>query len=300
MLRTALKQCNPYLALALFLLCAHVAYSAEPNSCDDPRGDALFVSGKYDLAALSYYRPEFDRSNDCAERFALATMHEGKFDRARDALINRHSGASFLLRMFSGIPERHYNSVLFDRDQLLLSDASDRQKDVGRLLGLAVYLDHGDYDAASRGLADLQKQTSQEDLRLLIGRVRTDLMEFDRVPRKSPWIAGGLAMLLPGAGHVYTEQYSDAALAFFWNGLFLGGGAYLYSLENRANTGHGGSIVFGVAGLIFYLANITGASASAYRYNYFHERQFQQKIRERFFNLDFIEKQSGLSFETSY
>lgn len=190
-----------------------------------------------------------------------------------------------------------YNSVLFDRDQLLLSEASERDKDLARLLGLSVYLDAGDYERASAGLQKLQRQTNQEDFRILIGQVRTDLLEYESLERKSPWIAGSLAAVFPGAGHVYTEHYTDAALSFFWNGIFLGGGAYMYNLERKADAGHGGSIVFGLAGLIFYAANITGAVSSAHRYNYFQERNLQQKIRERFFNLDFIEKHSGLTFQ---
>ena len=130
----------------------------------------------------------------------------------------------------------------------------------------------------------------------MIGKVRTDLLEYENLDRKSPWLAGGLAALLPGAGHIYTEHYTDATLSFFWNGVFLGGGAYLYNLENNANVSHAGSIIFGLAGLIFYAANITGAIGSAHRFNYFQERKLQQKIRERYFNLDFIEKQSGLTF----
>ncbi len=282
------------LLLPLFLSGGLLAEELTP--CNEPSGNALYLSGEYPLASLSFYQPRFENSRDCAERYSLARMRQGEFEAARDALRNRQHTSSYLLRMFAGIPLNDYNSVLFDRDQILLREASDRQKDVARLLGLSVYLDAGDYPRASRGLEELQRSTEQEDLRLLIGKVRTDLLEYENLDRKSPWLAGGLAALLPGAGHIYTEHYTDATLSFFWNGVFLGGGAYLYNLENNANVSHAGSIIFGLAGLIFYAANITGAIGSAHRFNYFQERKLQQKIRERYFNLDFIEKQSGLTF----
>ncbi len=264
--------------------------------CDAPQGNALYNAGQYPLASLSFYKAPFPRGTDCAERYALSRMRDGDFLRARDALRNRQNDSAYLLRMFAGIPMGEYNDVLFDRDQFLTGSGSDRQKDVARLLGLSVFLDAGDYGRASQGLERLQKETEHEDLRLIIGQVRTDLLEYESLDRKSPWVAGGLAAIFPGAGHIYTEHYTDAALSLFWNGVFLGGGAYLYSLETKADTGHAGSIVFGLAGLIFYAANITGAVSSAHRYNYFQERRLQQKIRERYFNLDFIEKHSGLTF----
>ena len=264
--------------------------------CPAPQGNALYNSGQYPLASLSFYQSPFSRTQDCAERYAISRMRDADFQRARDALRNRRNPSAFLLRMFAGIPMGQYNDVLFDRDQFLLGDGTEKQKDVARLLGLSVFLDAGDYARASQGLERLQKETRNDDLRIMIGQVRTDLMEYENLDRKSPWLAGGLAVIFPGAGHVYTEHYTDAVLSLFWNGVFLGGGAYLYSLERKAEVGHGGSIVFGLAGLIFYAANITGAVSSAHRYNYFQERRLQQKIRERYFNLDFIEKHSGLTF----
>ncbi|MCB1139631.1 MAG: hypothetical protein KDK23_12780 [Leptospiraceae bacterium] len=279
-------------------LTAVAPVAAEPLlPCPSVAGNSLYQAGQYSLSSLAFYESGLDTGTDCAERYALSRMRDADFGPALDALNNRHAPSSFLLRMFAAIPLQRYNSALFDRDQLLLSDATDRQKDVGRLLGISVYMDAGDYARANKGLEELQKQTAEEDLRLLIGRVRTDLLEYETLDRKSPWLAGSLAALFPGAGHVYTEHYTDAALSLFWNGVFLGGGAYLYNLENRAEANHTGSIVFGLAGLLFYAANITGAISSAHRYNFFQERDLQQKIRERYFNLDFIEKQSGLTFE---
>ncbi|HNE25369.1 MAG TPA: hypothetical protein PLG78_19500, partial [Leptospiraceae bacterium] len=63
---------------------------------------------------------------------------------------------------------------------------------------------------------------------------------------------------------------------------------------------HGGSIIMGILGLGFYLTNITGAAASAGRFNTFQERKFQQTIRDRFFNIDFVEQTSDIRFETSF
>jgi Outer membrane lipoprotein len=82
------------------------------------------------------------------------------------------------------------------------------------------------------------------------------------VPSKSPWLAGGLSAVLPGAGSVYVGNYAEGALAFFINALFIGATVQAF---HRDNDGLGA--VLGVGALAFYGGAIYAAANGAHRYN---------------------------------
>ena len=93
-----------YPALLLFLVFEFysTALSAQQvQPCNRPQGNALYNAGQYPLASLSFFESPFEKSTDCAERYALARMRDGDFRRARDALRNRFDNSSLLLRMFA-------------------------------------------------------------------------------------------------------------------------------------------------------------------------------------------------------
>jgi hypothetical protein len=123
-----------------------------------------------------------------------------------------------------------------------------------------------------------------------------DLRHHSQIPRKSPSLAASLSAILPGAGQAYTEHYSDAAIAFFWNLATVGGSVYLYDLERSAGRPHTGSIVMGLAGLVFYVSTVAGAYSSAHRRNVFMERRFAEHLRRTYFSTDLIERESGIEF----
>jgi tetratricopeptide (TPR) repeat protein len=111
------------------------------------------------------------------------------------------------------------------------------------------------------------------------------LDRMDRVPHKSPTAAGVLAAVLPGAGHVYTERYRDAAIAFLLNGAFIW--AMIESFQHNNNV-VGGILTFFELG--WYSGNIYSAVASAHKYN--------KKEREQY--LDELEKGSDLAVGISF
>ncbi len=79
---------------------------------------------------------------------------------------------------------------------------------------------------------------------------------------RSPWTAGILAGLLPGAGHAYLGRWEDAALVFLVNGVFLG--ATLEAVEKRQPALAGG---MALAELIWYSGNIFSAVSNAHKHN---------------------------------
>lgn len=98
------------------------------------------------------------------------------------------------------------------------------------------------------------------------GRVDAFLRAMDSPPRplpsKSPWLAGGLSALVPGAGSAYGGRWSEAALAFFINALFIGA-----TLEAVREDDDGLALVLGIGALAFYAGNIYAAVNGAHKFN---------------------------------
>jgi tetratricopeptide (TPR) repeat protein len=111
------------------------------------------------------------------------------------------------------------------------------------------------------------------------------LDRMDQVPHKSPVAAGILAAVLPGAGHVYTERYRDAAIALVLNGAFIWG--MIESFQHNNNV-VGGILTFFELG--WYSGNIYSAVASAHKYNKEEQQQY----------LDELEKGSDLAVGISF
>ncbi len=82
------------------------------------------------------------------------------------------------------------------------------------------------------------------------------------LPSKSPWLAGGLSALAPGAGSAYGGRWSEAALAFFINALFIGA-----TLEAAEEDDDDLALVLGIGALAFYAGNIYAAVNGAYKFN---------------------------------
>ncbi len=111
------------------------------------------------------------------------------------------------------------------------------------------------------------------------------LDRIQEVPQKSPGMAGVLAAVLPGAGHLYCERYRDAAIAFLLNGAFIWGIVESFEHDNYVV---GGILTFFELG--WYSGNIYSAVSSAHKYN-------QKRMQEY---LNFLEKGSDLSIGISF
>lgn len=104
----------------------------------------------------------------------------------------------------------------------------------------------------------------------------SELEKIDTIPQKSPGLAGTLAAVLPGAGHLYTERPRDALVAFLLNGAFIWAAVELFEDENYVA---GGLVTFFELG--WYTGNIYSAVGSAYKYNRRVKNEFIQNIKER-------------------
>ena len=100
--------------------------------------------------------------------------------------------------------------------------------------------------------------------------------------KKSPWLAGSLSAVVPGAGSLYTKRYNEALYAFFINSIFLGA-----TLEANRSGQEAKASVLGFLALAFYTGNIYTAINGAHKYNDFLQRRYWNNLRTKhnfFFN----------------
>jgi hypothetical protein len=106
--------------------------------------------------------------------------------------------------------------------------------------------------------------------------LREGIEEIDRLPHKSPALAGTLAAILPGSGHLYTERPKDALVAFLLNASFALAAVQLYRNENYAAAG-----IFLFFEIGWYGGNIYSAVGSANKFNRRTQDDFVLDLRTR-------------------
>jgi tetratricopeptide (TPR) repeat protein len=96
------------------------------------------------------------------------------------------------------------------------------------------------------------------------------------LPSKSPAVAGSLAAVLPGAGHVYTERYRDGLVAFLLNASFIVAAVELFRHDNNVA---GGIMTFFEIG--WYSGNIYSAVSSAHKFNKNIKGDYLKDMKEK-------------------
>ena len=102
------------------------------------------------------------------------------------------------------------------------------------------------------------------------------LGEMDKLPLKSPALAGTLAAILPGSGHFYTGREKDGITAFSLNGAFIWGAVESYNNKNYAVAG-----ILAFFELGWYLGNIYSAVNSAHKYNKRLKNEYINGLKEK-------------------
>ncbi|MFZ5570392.1 MAG: tetratricopeptide repeat protein [Thermodesulfobacteriota bacterium] len=112
---------------------------------------------------------------------------------------------------------------------------------------------------------------SRDDYRL--DPLTAELDQADRIPKKNPWVAGGLS-IIPGGGQLYCGRYQDAVTALLVNTAF--GIAAVESFDNELHALGG---LISLVGLGFYAGNIYGAVSDAHKYNREQRRHFAGRLK---------------------
>lgn len=88
------------------------------------------------------------------------------------------------------------------------------------------------------------------------------LQHADEISHRSPFLAGALSAMVPGAGYAYTGNYQTGLSTFIINSLLLGSSIELLRKDIKFT----GSLVT-VFAFGWWVGNIYGGVTSAYKYN---------------------------------
>ncbi len=96
------------------------------------------------------------------------------------------------------------------------------------------------------------------------------------LPWRDPWVAGGLAALLPGTGHLYAGRHKEAVTSFLLNATFIAG-AFWAIREGYLVTGG----ILSFFELSWYLGGISTAVREARQFNRDREGEWLEGLARR-------------------
>lgn len=248
--------------------------------------ESLFNEGDFYRAIGEYKRfiylfpNEKDTVEEATYKIALAYRHAAQWQEAIgafDAFICRYPESS-------KIPEALYlkgkaEYTLKQYREALLSykraaDVAPSELEYKIFFESAMVLvDLKDWKSAGEMLARIPRESMYSHSATTFSE---GLERIDQLPQKSPSAAGALAAIVPGAGHVYTERYRDALVAFILNGAFIWGAIELFDNDDDVA---GGIVTFFELG--WYGGNIYSAVSSAHKYNVRTQESFIEGLKRR-------------------
>jgi len=244
-----IKRFFEFLLAAIMLLSSSQVYSTELVLDDDVLyryAMHLYRSGEYYRAVTEYKRllhffPKSERTQEAGLQIGRSYMAGGKSDEAI-AHWQTYSGDQL-----TGSLTRNRYRILYGISLLDLDRTSPY-----RLR----------FDSITSGMAVL----SDVDARDPDGQLVQDFVRgWENLPdpeTKSPWLAGSMSAIIPGAGSFYTGRRMEALYAFFLTSLFWVATVDAVNNEDAPLTG-----LFGFFTLTFYGGNIYTAVNSAHKYN---------------------------------
>ncbi len=275
------------LTVSLFVVATACAQDSVDSDKQLAFADELFSEGDYFRAISEYKRFMFFFSDD--QRVERAFFHIGesyyKAGKWEDAIatlnqfIERYPDSKFKNSAFYliGLSEKNlkrYKESLTTFEQVIARDKGSL-RDQSLYQTALVHVERHDWQAA---IASFNRIPTDSPLAESARTFSSGLSRVGDIPQKSPYVAGALAAVLPGSGHVYTERYRDAGVAFLLNGAFIWAAVELFKKEEYVT---GGIVTFFELG--WYTGNIYSAITSAYKYNERKKEDFLKELQQRSF-----------------
>lgn len=231
------------------------------------QGDYLRAVGEYQR--YLFYEPQ--ESEAINYRIAICYRFGGKTDQAIqsfETLLRTYPDSEYISRIYYQIGATYFVMDHFDQSARFLHEALPRITDTRQhaeaeqLIGLS-YLKQKRWSEASEVFKTLQ--TSD------VMSIREKAVVYHNYAEKgahlstrSPFLAGTLSTIVPGAGRLYTGRLGDALTSLFTVG-FTGWQAYDGFRRDGISSVKGWTL--GTLCGIFYVGNIYGSVISARVYN---------------------------------
>jgi TolA-binding protein len=280
-----------FLSFSLILILCMLSFEARAGGSDiDYKqqfgfAESLFEESDYFRAITEYKRfvflyPDNRLCENCFFRICECYYNARRWEDSISALkqfITRYPRSSRLNDAFymKGMAEKYLRSYddalssfqrIIDSDQTLLQDKAYFQSAL-------IFVDLENWNRAREYFSYISKESTLYPSAWIFS---SGLANVDSVPRKSPAIAGTLAAIIPGAGHLYTERPRDALVAFLLNGAFIWAAVELFEDDEYVA---GGIVTFFELG--WYTGNIYSAVSSAHKYNRRAKDDFIQNLKDR-------------------
>lgn len=231
------------------------------------QGDYLRAAGEYQR--YLFYQPQ--ESEQIRYRIALCYRFAGDMEQAVQnfqTLLRMHPGGQFVGRAYYQIGATYFLQDQFAQSARFLNETLPRITDTRQhaeaqqLIGLS-YLMQKRWSEAGEIFKTLQGSgvTSVSQKAVVYHNFAK---EAARLPTRSPFLAGVLSAIVPGAGRLYTGRLSDALNALVVVSI-TGWQAYDGFRRDGISSVKGWTL--GTIGGIFYVGNIYGSVVSARVYN---------------------------------
>ncbi|PLX87698.1 MAG: hypothetical protein C0619_13910 [Desulfuromonas sp.] len=272
-----------FLSTVFFLLALALPWSAHAQQ-DSPLSfaDSLAAEGDHYRAITEYKRflhnypqsPDSNRARLSIARSLIAGKRWLQADLVLQALIETSPDSRE-----AEAARRDYADIAFERNDYSL--ARERYLSLAKSTEDRATLDHAHYRIGWTLLEEHQvEQAGLSFARLSPERAEqlaAALEDYQQLPKKSPFLAGFLSAILPGAGQAYTERYKQAALAFCLNAAFIYGAIEAFENDNYAV---GGILLFFESG--WYTGNIYNAVNNAHKFNQRQQAKYKGEMRQHF------------------
>ncbi len=298
--RTACRSWAKIFLLVIFFLFESEVFGAEEGSrryIDEKLqmdlADQFFKEGDYYRAITEYKRflfffPQSTEAKEALWKIAKSYFNGKRWDdaiSACDDLITKFPGSSpaaeaVLLKGFALTEKKEYSRA---RQYFLKAQEVSPSTSIEDEAQLQIALTYVKEEKWKEAADEFRKINKNSRLYPKGEYFAQGLDRINAVPQKSPPVAGILAAILPGAGHLYCERYRDASIAFLLNGAFIWG--MVEAFQHNENV-IGGILTFFELG--WYSGNIYSAVASAHKYN--------RKMKQEY--IDHLER--GLSLGISF
>lgn len=246
--------------------------------------DYLRAAGEYER--YLFYQPK--EKEEINYRIALCYRFGGKTEKAIDSFreyLQEFPASKYTSNAYYQIGVSHFLMQRFEESAKYLNTSIPNITDVRfktesqQLIGLS-YLMQRQWHTAEDVFNKLQ-QSEILSVREKAKAYSEYAIQGTNLPTRSPFLAGFLSTIVPGAGRLYTGRVGDAFTSLILVGLT---GWQTYDGFNRDGITSAKGWTLGTLGAIFYVGNIYGSVISARIYN--------REITEEFL--------SGLSIELVY
>jgi outer membrane protein assembly factor BamD (BamD/ComL family) len=295
------------LVTILFRLCPELMAENHGDAAEQQFGfaEALFQEGDYFRAITEYKRfiffyPHDNRIDRAGLRIVESYFRAKRYQESVEAaqtFINSFPSSllvadALYLKAMAEKNQKKYDQALSTLEALIKTTTGELRDRAIYQQGLIAF-EKADWKSAIGFFSLVPASSALSPSSRIISQ---SLEKADQLPQKDPAVAGALAAVLPGAGHLYTDRPRDAAVAFLLNAAFIAGAVQLFRNDD---TIAGGIVAFFELG--WYVGNIYSAVGSAHKYNERVRSEFIQKLKENSaLSLNFEKNMPGFFLKYSF